>query len=152
MRLTALSPLRRRFQSSIRASAASSLPRHTTVMLRSSSGRASSSPAHFVQVKRRKRVVEGNDLHHVAPQNPVKQAVGAGALDAGVLAGQVDGLVVLDLRVVVVDPPDRQEQLARLRRRVLGAIACPHSRRVEMSANANIHPASPAITAITARE
>ena len=40
------------------------------------------------------------------PERAVEEGIAAGAGDADVLAGQVDGFVVLDVQVVVVDAVD----------------------------------------------
>ena len=56
-------------------------------------------------------MVEGDDLHQALAKRAVEIDVGLGAGDADVFAGQVDGFVVLDLQVVVVDTVDCEAQL-----------------------------------------
>src|SRR5690606_20480365 len=81
-----------------------------------------------LQVHRRERMAEGNDLDQTLAQQAVEVGIAAQPLHAQVLAGQVHRLVVLDSQVVVVDAPvgeaklRRRWRIARAQRRALGRL------------------------------
>src|SRR5690606_28088258 len=74
-------------------------------------------PLHLLQVQRREGPVERHDPHELLTEHAVEEAVRARPLDPDVLARQFDRLVVLDLEIVVVHPPDREGELRGARRR-----------------------------------
>ena len=65
----------------------------------------------FFQVKQGEGMVEGDDLDQVLAKRAIEEDVGLGAGDANVLTGQVEGFVVLDLQVVIVDTIDGEIEL-----------------------------------------
>ncbi len=73
---------------------------------------------HQLQVEQGQRMVEGDDLDELFAQGAVEEDVGLETFDADVLHGQIDGLVVLDAEVVVVDAVDGEGQGSWWRRRV----------------------------------
>jgi len=58
-------------------------------------------------------VAEGHDLDQLFSQGAVEKGVGLGAGDAEVFTGQVDRLIGLDGKVVVIDPIDGKGKLGR---------------------------------------
>src|SRR5690606_7838529 len=65
----------------------------------------------LLEIDGAERMAERHDLHEPLAERAVEEAVCATALDADVFAGQLDGLVVLDLEVVVVHAPDSEAEL-----------------------------------------
>lgn len=59
-------------------------------------------------------MAERYDFHEPLAERAVEEGVRARALDPDVLARQLDGFVVLDLEIVVVDAPDAEAALRRL--------------------------------------
>src|SRR5690606_7278112 len=66
---------------------------------------------HLLEIDGAQRMAERHDLHEPLAECTIEEAVRAAALYADVFAGQLDGLVVLDLEVVVVHAPDREAEL-----------------------------------------
>jgi hypothetical protein len=85
---------------------------------------------HQLQIQGSQRMVKGHDLDQLVAQRPVKERVGSGALDADVLHGEVAGLVVLDLEVIVVNAVDREGERLGIRDWGLGGQARQLSLRV----------------------
>lgn len=63
-------------------------------------------------------MVEGDDLHQPVAEPAVEERIGATAHNADMLAGQLHRLVVLDLQIVIVDPPAGEAELGRFGRAV----------------------------------
>jgi hypothetical protein len=58
---------------------------------------------HFFQIQRRDGMMEWHDLDQFLPKCAIKEGIGFGARYAGMFNCQIEGFVVLDLQIVIID-------------------------------------------------
>ena len=79
----------------------------------------------FFQVQRRDGMAEGHDLGELLAQRAIEETIGLDAGHPHLLDREVEGFVVLDLQIVIVDPVDRESELGGLG----GSSPARHSRQ-----------------------